>query len=272
MEEIKEPIDIIILNFNGLEFSKGCINSLYNNTDYPFNLIIVDNASEEEGTEEYFESLKKKYNNVIIHYNKTPDSGFAGGNNIGLSYSKHDYVMLLNNDILIPGSNKLWLRELKNIFKLDTKIAIVGPKLLYPNNLIQSAGSYLDKNTFSAPVFPFYHRGRFESKEKYSQIDELSCITFACILAKRELLGFLDEEYKIGTFEDNDKCMEIRSKGYKIYYNGKIELYHYEGATLYKKPRDLLSKLMNENYLIFQRRWIEQIKSDLKIDPKIYGW
>lgn len=82
-----DKVDIIMLNYNALEMTKMCISSLFKNTDYPFNLILVDNASSELGTKEYLNSLTKEHQNVTVHFNEVPDSGFAAGNNTGLRFS-----------------------------------------------------------------------------------------------------------------------------------------------------------------------------------------
>jgi len=266
MERNTKKVDIILLNFNNLKFTKICINSLFSNTNYPFNLIIVDNASTEKGTKEYFEMLKRQHKNVIVHYNKKPDSGFSEGNNTALRYSQNDYILLLNNDIYIPKKNKNWLKDLLDTFSLNEKIAIVGCKLLYPNDTIQHAGCYLAVNGL------FFHRGRFWSKEHFSTLEELPMVTFACILAKRKIFGYLDETYKMGTFEDCDKCTELRSKGYKVYYNGKVELYHYETATQFKRPKVIWEKQQKINESIFKKRWWKWIVRDLRKNPSLYGW
>jgi len=78
---MRDKVSIIVLNFNNLEFTKMCIATLYKNTKYPFELIVVDNASKETGTKEYLDYIQKKYANVIVHYNEVEDGGFAEGNN-----------------------------------------------------------------------------------------------------------------------------------------------------------------------------------------------
>jgi len=262
-------IDIIVLNFNNLEFTKMCIKSLYKNTTYPFKLIIVDNASTEPGTKEYFKALERKHNNVIVHFNEVRDSGFAEGNNIGLQYADSEFICLLNNDIVIPKRKK-WLETLLEHFE-DEKVGLVGCKLLYPNDTIQFAGGFLMKNAFST-LNCFYHRGRFQDKKLYSEVEEIPQLTFAFVLSRREIFGKLDEEYKIGTFEDNDKCMELLKQEYKIIYDGRIFLYHYETATQFKRDQRIFQEAMFRNSQIFRERWLPYIWKDLQIRPTFWGW
>ena len=265
----RTPVDIIVLNFEGLKFTKMLVESLYKNTEYPFNLIIVDNASEEEGTKEFFEELKNKYNNVIIHYNTKRDNGFAEGCNAGLRYSSSEYAMFLNNDILIP--EKDWLTKLVESLERDPLVAIVGCKLLYPDETIQQAGCSLSFSFFRTGNV-WDHRGRFESREKHSEVEELMGVTFACILFKKELFGRIDESYLTGSFEDCDKCCEVRSKGYKIIYDGRVSLYHFETATNFRRDQDSWKKIQWKNSLLFRKKWFEWTKKDLVKNYKLYGW
>ena len=175
----------------------------------------------------------------------------------------------LNNDILIPKSG--WLKKLVETIESNSRIAIVGCKLLYPNNLIQHAGCFLSKS-FLSTLQVFYHRGRFESANKYSQIESVPAVTFATALAKKDLVGKLDESYKMGYFEDMDKCCEVRKNGLEIYYNGNVQLYHYESATLYKLPLKYWRKHQLNNCLLFRSRWLEWLTKDLKKNPQFYGW
>ena len=262
-------IDIIVLNFNNLEFTKMCIASLYKNTTYPFKLIVVDNASTEPGTKEYFRTLEKEHNNVIVHFNEVPDSGFAEGNNIGLQYADSEFICLLNNDIVIPKRKK-WLETLLEHFK-DEKVGLVGCKLLYPNDTIQFAGGHLCKDAFTTPKC-FYHRGRFQDKELYSKVEEVPQLTFAFVISRKEVFGKLDEEYKIGTFEDNDKCMELLTKGYKIIYDGRIFLYHYETATQFKRNPQEWNNVQVANQMRFRNRWLPTIWLMLIENPTFWGW
>jgi len=258
-------VDIITLNFNNLEYTKMMVSTLFRNTKYPFHLIVVDNASKEAGTKKYLKTLESK---ATVHYNLVPDSGFAEGNNIGLQYAENDYILLMNNDILIPS--KGWLNKLMSHFE-DSNVALVGCKLLYPNDTIQFAGGNLMLNAFST-YNCFYHRGRFENKDKFSTTEAVPQLTFAFVLANKELFGKLDTTYKIGTFEDNDKCMEILEKGYKIIYDGSVYLYHYESVTQFKRNQEVFNRQMFINSQIFRKRWMIKIWRSLLEKPEFWGW
>ena len=234
--------------------------SLYCNTTIPFNLIIVDNCST-DGSEDYLNYLKLAYENLTVHYCETLNSGFAEGINIGLKYAKSSYVVLLNNDILI--TQKDWLQKLLDCFKED--VAIVTPKLLYPDGRIQYAGA-----TFTPEAMP-YHIGRFKQASLYSEQREISTATFACAMIRRELLkDGLDEAFLMGTFEDTDFCVKQRFNGWKILYCPAVSLYHYEGATVLSLPREHYLMQQKENMRLFMERWASWVKEDIKQNPEVY--
>jgi glycosyltransferase involved in cell wall biosynthesis len=96
---------IIILTCNQLEYTKKCLESILQNTDGPYELIIVDNGST-DGTVEFLESeISKKGEDVRIKIIKNnANKGFAGGNNQGMAVASGDYILLMNNDVVVaPG-------------------------------------------------------------------------------------------------------------------------------------------------------------------------
>jgi len=229
----------------------------------------VDNASTEKGTRKYFTNLKKEKGNVILHFNKVKDNSISEGDNVGLGYAKSEYVLLLNNDILIP--KKGWLKKMVKCLESDPKVALVCPKLLYPNDTIQFGGLYLRKEFLAdKKVNPFGHIGRFMPRRFYSQNRDMFGVTFSCVLARREPLGTLNERYKLGAFDDNDKCIELRKKGFKSRYCGEVELYHYETATLFSGDQTKYRKQYYLNSVLFKEKWREFIIRDNFENPSLY--
>lgn len=268
-----DKVDIIMLNYNALEMTKMCISSLFKNTDYPFNLILIDNASSEPGTREFLNSLAKEHKNMIVHFNEVPDSGFASGNNTGLRYSTNELVLLANNDLLF--FRKDWLRKLVEVMEKDEKVGLVAPKLIYPNDTIQHAGTYIVPSfILNKPenTIAWEHIGRFQNSKKYSFSREIGGVTFACVLSRKSVLGKLDESYKIGTYEDNQKCVEVLEKGYKIVYCGESEVYHYESYTQLRRPREQFEPQRIENYKLFNSRKGEILRRMWEKDPKLFGY
>jgi GT2 family glycosyltransferase len=89
-------VAIVILNWNGWEYTRNCLNSLINSGFPPDQVFLVDNHSE-DGSYELIETHFTKINLTRNTINK----GFAGGNNVGMELALihgFEYVLLLNND------------------------------------------------------------------------------------------------------------------------------------------------------------------------------
>ena len=93
-------LNIILLTYNKLDSTKKCIESLYKNTE-DFNLIIVDNGSE-ENTKKFLRILDKKHNNLIIYYNKE-NIGIIKGRNQGYEIGKKRFGDNVNLIIFIDS-------------------------------------------------------------------------------------------------------------------------------------------------------------------------
>ena len=86
-------VRIVIVTFNSGDFTQDCVDALAGQTDENFEVVIVDNGSEDGG----IEALKLPDSRFSIHLSKT-NTGFAGGSNLGLEGAKTPYVMTMNPD------------------------------------------------------------------------------------------------------------------------------------------------------------------------------
>lgn len=124
-------VSIIILNYNTFDLTCQCIDSVIKFTqDTNYEIILVDNASTECSPDLFLQ----KYPNIKLI--KSPvNSGFTGGNNLGLTPATGDYVLLVNSDVLLTENSVLkCITTLKN----DNSIGVVTCKLKYPNGGIQN--------------------------------------------------------------------------------------------------------------------------------------
>src|SRR5690349_6972716 len=126
----KAPVSVVILNYNGKRFLKGCLDSVLSQ-DYPaFEVLLVDNASSDDSVE----FVGQDYPAVRIIKSAT-NLGFAAGNNLGVQEASHDQIVLVNNDVVVePG----WLAALANAIEepgvglASSLVWTVGvPKLFY---------------------------------------------------------------------------------------------------------------------------------------------
>ena len=141
-------VSIIIPCFNAVEYTKQCIESILQQTNMSYELILINNGSS-DGTKEYFKILKKKLKpneklQKIIIVQAEKNLGVAKALNLGISKSIGKYICYLNNDVIVT---KDWLKKLVNVSKSDKKIGAVGTMFnaFKDKQIIKNLGKTLGK-------------------------------------------------------------------------------------------------------------------------------
>ena len=230
--------DIIIPVWNQLSFTKDCIDSIRKNTSGEYALIIIDNASGEE-TKNYLEDIKASGELPITLIRNNENLGFVKAVNQGMAASDASFVCILNNDTIVT---KDWLGEMIDIAANSADIGIVNPS---SNNLGQ-------KPADGEPVDLYAEKIRQLS----GQSVELGAAIGFCMLIKREVLrkiGFFDEIYGMGNFEDTDFSRKAVKEGYRCVRACGAYVYHRESSS-FKKVKTF-NEDFNRNKEIFEFRW-----------------
>lgn len=228
-------VSIIILSKNHASVLKKLINSLFSLTIYPnFEVIIVDNNSDEKDLITYYTRIVKEYPIKVVNYNEP--FNYSRANNIGASYSQSDFLLFMNNDMEII--DPYWLRELCQWATLP-EIGIVGAKLIHMNNTIQHAGVILGLQGFIGHLYlnaPKHFRGLAGSVDWYRNYYAL---TGACQMMRRSIyleLGGYDEDFQL-VFSDIELCLRSVKNGYRNLYTPNAVIKHLEGRTRgYQSP------------------------------------
>lgn len=227
----KGKVSIIIPFKDQISYLKDCINSLLEKTTYQnFELILISNNSKEKQTFDYLDSLKNKDNRIKIYEYNVPFN-FSGINNWAVEKANGEFILLLNNDIKII--NEDWLEAMLEHIQQDN-VGIVGAKLLYPDKTIQHAGVIIGILGVAGHAHKFFHDSSTGYFYRTSVIQNLSAVTGACLLTKKELwnkVGGLDETNLKIAFNDIDYCLKVKSLGYDIIYTPYAKLYHYESKS-----------------------------------------
>jgi len=224
-------VSVIVLNWNGLEDTIECLESL-KKTDYPnYEVLVVDNASPGDDAE----ALNAKYAGYIHVMANDRNYGFSEGNNIGIRYAldkQSDYVFLLNNDTVVdPG----FLSALVVVAEGENRAGILGGKIYYyssPNRL-QSVGG---KIHWRLGLFRDY--GGQEDVGQYDRVAERDFVYATAMLIKREVIeriGFLDSSLFFG-MEDYDYCARAAKAGFRVMYVPGAKVWHKQGASRSKLP------------------------------------
>ena len=124
-------VSIVILNYNTFDLTGQCLESVVKYTrDVSYEIILVDNASIECSPDKFLDKFPQ------LKLVKSPvNTGFTGGNNLGLEKAEGDYILLMNSDVILTENSIL---KCVNELKKDNTIGVVTCKLLYPNGGIQN--------------------------------------------------------------------------------------------------------------------------------------
>ena len=143
-DEKKAKLAIILVNWNGTRDTNNCINSISKSSFKNYEIIVVDNGSEESELKELVDCR------FPIDLIKTGENlGYTGGNNVGIRHAidqKADYLLLLNNDTLLASDA---LENMMSSAMSDQNIGILSPKIFfYPDvKLIWFAGASFNNIT-----------------------------------------------------------------------------------------------------------------------------
>ncbi|BCV25495.1 glycosyltransferase [Gelria sp. Kuro-4] len=257
----KQPlVSVVIPCWNNVEYTRRCVDSVFRNTEEPFELILIDNGST-DGTASYFASLQKQHTNVVVISNKL-NTGFAYACNQGLAAAAGDYVVILNNDIVLSPN---WLRLLLRPAQA-AQVGIVGPRANNVSGSQCTAASY--GNNLS--LMEGFARA-LARKNAYQGSFAIRAIGF-CMLVKRaviEAIGGFDPRFGIGNFEDDDFCVRAQLAGYKIWIADDAFVHHF-GSVSFRNGGIDYAKLMRRNFELLKAKW--QVAPETKIEDGIpYG-
>ena len=252
-------ISIVIPAYNNFSYTKQCVFSIFKNHPLlDFEIIIIDNGSTDE-TKEYFANFHGLKNFRFISNNE--NLGFAKASNMGVKVSSSENILFLNNDTVVSkGAIDELYYSIDAVEAKALKIGAAGPLLLYPDKKIQEAGI-----VFSENLVPYnaYSKtdifGCWQSDIKNTiYIRSYNALTAACLMLKKEIFeaaGGFDEGY-INGFEDVDLCLKLREAGYKLIFNPKSIIFHFEEKTAGRKKHDI------ENINRFMEKWRHKYKRD----------
>jgi GT2 family glycosyltransferase/glycosyltransferase involved in cell wall biosynthesis/Flp pilus assembly protein TadD len=239
-------VSVVILAYNNWEYTKACLFSVRNWSDYPnLEIIVVDNASA-DGTREKLRALGPQDERVRLILNDT-NLGVAGGYNAGLRAARGDYVVLLNNDTFVTRG---WVRDLIRPMLLDQRVGLVGP-------LTNNIGNEQKITIAYANMQEMQQVARRFVRTRLRCTLEVANLAFFCVAIRRGVLeevGLLDEAYGIGYFEDDDYCRRVSEANYKLVIADDVFVHHYHSVS-FDTLGEKAAEQMARNRAIFEQRW-----------------
>ena len=240
---------IIIPVHNKASLTRQCLDTLFAAAlaGARAEIIVVDDASI-DGTAQ----LLTRYGERIRVVRHATNAGFATACNDGAAVAGCEYLVFLNNDTVPqPG----WLDALVCYAGRHPRAAVVGSKLLFPDDTIQHAGMAICQDRFPRHIytgFPADHPAVNKSRR-------FQAVTAACMLVRRtvfEQVGGFDSAFLNG-YEDVDLCLRLGEHGHEVHYCHESTLYHFEAVT-----REVRNEQQRRNWQLYHSRWAQRVQPD----------
>ena len=237
-------VSIVMLSWNAPEYTKMALESIRAYTKGAYEVVIVDNGSGPETTQ-WLSSIVDPAVRVVFN---AVNRGYAGGNNDGMAAARGDFVVLLNNDVVVTEG---WLEGLLEAFERIPRLGISAPR----SNIVAGDQVVLDaayKNLDEMHAYAARRRERYRGRGYMTDraIGLCLCVDRRVI----DEVGGIDERFGVGNFEDDDFCLRVRAAGYRIHVCDDVFIHHFGSKTFAANKVDWQAT-MQQNWSKFAEKW-----------------
>jgi len=214
---VKLQLSVIIVNYNSGAYALNCIRSLQKQEWIDFEIIVIDNASQDHSVM----LLKEQLGHSIQLIESPENLGFGRANNLAAGKAVGEFLLLLNPDTVItdPHALKTMVDTLRN----SPKVGMLGPAIEEPR-----------KNKQVLPRYRYPSSSHLKYTNKFKQLPgRIAWLLGACLLIKRSVFnqinGFDPDYFLYG--EDADIGLRVRLAGYEIGYCEAVKITHVAGVS-----------------------------------------
>ncbi|MGG6311749.1 glycosyltransferase family 2 protein [Paenibacillus macerans] len=251
-----EGTSIIIPTYNRKALLLECLDSIEAHTSLPYEIIVVDNGSEDGTAEE----VRRRRGRIRLTVHPR-NLGFARAINSGLMMAKGHTIVLLNNDVLVT---ERWLDQLLNCLRGFPDAAAAGPVTNYISGEQLIDVPY--ENVAEMPAFAAAHNAA--DPRKWRMTDRLVGFCVAFPRSTFEQIGYFDEGYEIGNYEDDDWVARLRLQGKRMVIAGDTFVHHYGSMTMKGLGQQGFTDVNARNHDFFREKWGEL----QGLYPRSAGW
>lgn len=224
-------VSIIIPTRNLGDILHQCLESIFQKTTCPnYEVIVIDNGSNEENTLKIFFEWKEREPNRFKCYPLDIPFNFSKINNYAAEKAEGEYLLFLNNDTEVIHSD--WLEAMVEQAQRPS-IGAVGALLLYPDKSIQHAGVVVDRDGGIHHIYKLFPEENYKYIRDVRAIKNYIAVTGACLMCRREVfesVGGFEEDLAVA-LNDIDLCLKFVDKGYFNIYLPHVALYHHESKS-----------------------------------------
>jgi|GEM_PF-5973679 len=240
-------VSILLVLYNRAELTFMCLRSLSLIRDVPYEVVIVDNDSQDDTGE-----LLNRIEGARIIRNRE-NLHFLRGSNQAAAAARGEYLLFLNNDAqLLPGTLEAAYRTIERA----AKIGAVGAKIILPDGKLQEAGSII----WNDGSCQGYGRGDDPLAPPYQFRRDVDFCSGAFLLTRTSLFGSgFDEAFSPAYYEETDYCVRLWKSGYRVVYEPSAAILHFEFASSESSQKAI--DLQVKNRATFQERhreWLGQ--------------
>jgi glycosyltransferase involved in cell wall biosynthesis len=187
----------------------------------------------------------------VKHIRNSENLGFLRNCNKAAALATGQYVLLLNNDVIVTQG---WLQALVGTFTQRENVGMVGAKLIYPDGRLQEAGGIVwrDGSAWN------WGRDQDASRPEFNYLREVDYCSGAVLLLERTFwnaLGGFDERYAPAYYEDTDIAFRVREAGKRVFYQPNAVVVHFEGKSSGTDLTQGIKRYQVINQETFVNRW-----------------
>lgn len=250
-EEKMPRVSIIIPVYNEFHYTYNCLASILRHTkEISYEILIAD-----DGSIDATKKIEEKVHGIrVIRHEK--NLRFLKNCNAAAKEARGEYLLFLNNDTQVQDD---WLMPLVHLMDKDISIGMTGSKLLYPDGRLQEAGGILwnDGSAWN------YGHGDDPTLVQYNYVKDVDYISGAAICIRHELwekIGGFDERFAPAYCEDSDLAFEVRKAGYRVVYQPRSVVVHFEGVSNGCDVKSGIKKYQVENQQKFYDKWKDVLR------------
>ncbi len=301
-------VSIIIPCWNQLEFTRKCVAALMRQTGPNWELIVVDNGSN-DGTADYLAGVQDCSPVPVTVIANATNRGFPAAINQGLEFARGEYLVLLNNDVVVTEG---WLGQLVALASVRDDTAELGDgtnrrvctteitESTESENGIQIGGVESEQSgrglagksriglvgpmsNYAAPpqlvedvpyreldeMRAFARQWREEHRGKWFSVRKLSGFCLLMTRAVYQAVGGLDERFGLGFFDDDDLAERARRAGFELAVAHDLFVHHFGSRTFVGNGVDA-ERVLDENAKRFAAKWGDSVPQGRRV--ALRGW
>ncbi len=270
-------LSIVIVNYNVCGLLRNCLESLFHSQGYlTFEVIVVDNKSD-DGSAEMVRTMFPQ----VLTIESPINGGYAYANNLALTQIiRRDkscwprYVLLLNPDTVVPSGA---LEEMVSFMDAHQEAGAAGPKLVRQNGGLDLAC----RRSFPSPEVSLYRmlglsklfpRSRrfarynltYLSPDGVYEVDSVVGAFMLVRVAALAQVGLLDEDFFMYG-EDLDWAYRFKEKGWKVLYNGRVEVIHYKGESSKQESIKPIFEFYRAMLVFYRKHYYESTAAPINL-------